>query len=70
MSYKIGLGIVTYNRPDYFKKVLSAVPLYAVDDIVVVNDGTPYGEEMHIPYIQHEKNKGVGRSKNDAIKHL
>ena len=69
MSEKIGLGIVTYNRPDYFKKIFASVPLDAVDEIVVVNDGTPYGE-ITIPLIQHEVNKGVGISKNDAFKHL
>jgi glycosyltransferase involved in cell wall biosynthesis len=69
MSQKIGLGIVTYNRPDYFKKIFASVPLYAVDEIVVVNDGTPY-EEIPVPLIQHETNKGVGISKNDAMKHL
>lgn len=70
MNHKIGLGIITYNRPDYFKKIFSSIPLYAVDEIVIVNDGTPYGEEMHVPHIQHEKNMGVGRSKNDAMRHL
>lgn len=69
MSEKIGLGIVTYNRPDYFKKIFSAVPQSAVDEIVVVNDGTPYGD-ISVPLIQHETNKGVGVSKNDAMRHL
>jgi len=70
MSEKIGLGVLTYNRPEYFKKIFSSIPLYAVDEIVIVNDGTPYGEEIHVPHIQHKKNMGVGVSKNDALKHL
>jgi glycosyltransferase involved in cell wall biosynthesis len=70
MSEKIGLGLITYNRPEYFKKSFNSIPLYAVDEIVIVNDGTPYGEEIHVPHIQHKKNMGVGISKNDALKHL
>ena len=42
MSNKIGLGIMTYKRPDYFKKIFSSVPKDKVDELVVVNDGTPY----------------------------
>jgi glycosyltransferase involved in cell wall biosynthesis len=70
MSEKIGLGVLTYNRPEYFKKIFNSIPLYAVDEIVIVNDGTPYGEEIHVPHIQHKKNMGIGISKNDALKHL
>ena len=70
MNEKIGLGVVTYNRPEYFKKIFASIPLYAVDEIVIVNDGTPYGEENYVHCIQHETNMGVGISKNDAIKHL
>lgn len=67
---KIGLGIVTYKRPEYFKKIFSSVPLGVVDEIVVVNDGTPYDQKIDVPLIQHETNKGVGISKNDAFRHL
>ena len=70
MSEKIGLGVLTYNRPEYFKKIFSSIPLNVVDEIVIVNDGTPYKEKVQVPYIQHDKNKGIGISKNDAIKHL
>lgn len=70
MNEKIGLGIVTYNRKEYFNQIFQSVPLSAIDEIVVVNDGTPYGEEVTMPHIQHEKNMGVGKSKNDAMRHL
>ena len=70
MNEKIGLGIVTYNRKDYFDKIFSSVPLYAIDEIVIVNDGTPYGVDITVPHIQHPKNMGVGVSKNDAMRHL
>lgn len=70
MSEKIGLGIITYNRPEYFKRIFKSVPLDVLNSVVVVNDGTPYGEDLPVKVIQHDKNKGVGISKNDAIKHL
>jgi glycosyltransferase involved in cell wall biosynthesis len=70
MSKKIGLGIMTYNRPDYFKKIFSSVPKDKVDELVVVNDGTPYDFSIDANLIQHETNKGIGISKNDAMKHL
>jgi len=70
MSDKIGLGIVTYNRPDYFKQIFQAVPQQAVDEIVVVVDGLPYKQQIPVAVIQHETNKGVGISKNDALRHL
>ena len=70
MSNKIGLGIMTYKRPDYFKKIFSSVPKEAVHELVVVNDGTPYDFDIDATLIQHETNKGIGVSKNDAMKHL
>jgi len=70
MSNKIGLGIMTYKRPDYFKKIFASVPKEAVHELVVVNDGTPYDFDIDATLIQHETNKGIGVSKNDAMKHL
>ena len=43
MSTKIGVGIITCNRPDYLKGLLdSLVPCKeTIDELVVVNDGEP-----------------------------
>jgi glycosyltransferase involved in cell wall biosynthesis len=70
MTEKIGLGLVTYNREDYFKRVFEKIPLSKIHELVVVNDGTPYLYKVDVPTIQHENNKGVGVSKNDAFKYL
>ena len=70
MFQKIGLGVVTYNRPDYFKKIFSTIPQDKVDHLIVVNDGTPYKQDINAPLIQHATNKGVGISKNDALRYL
>lgn len=70
MSNRIGVGIVTYNRPDFFEKCLASIDRSAIDELVVVNDGTPYTFNDSTILIQHETNKGVGISKNDAFKRL
>lgn len=69
-SDKVGLGIVTYKRPFYLKQVIEHLHLKTVDEIVVVNDGTPYDYEISFKTIQHETNRGVGKSKNTALRHL
>lgn len=70
MSKKIGLGLITYKRPDYFKKCFSSIPKTKLNEIVVVNDGTPYDFNGDVELIQHKTNKGVGISKNDAFRYL
>jgi GT2 family glycosyltransferase len=73
---KIGLAIVTYNRPHYFTQCLEAVGLNRRDlsHIVVVNDGTPY-TGVSVPewvneHIQLGHNKSVGVAKNVAMRAL
>ncbi|GMU97213.1 glycosyltransferase family 2 protein [Ignavibacterium album] len=68
---KIGLGIITCNRVDFFLKCASNLP--EVDELVVVNDGKPYPKESYPPkanIIQHPRNFGIAKSKNDALKYL
>ncbi len=72
MSNKIGIGIITCNRIDFFKELILTVP--DVDNIVIVNDGDPYPEQFYFnkptEIIQHKKNKGIAKSKNDALTYL
>ena len=37
---KIGLGIVTCNRPEFVSKCIESIDLKMVDEKVIVNDGT------------------------------
>ncbi len=72
MKKKIGVGVITCNRMEFFSKCINSVP--DADMMVVVNDGKPY-QNFKYPskiteLIQHEKNRGVGVSKNDALKIL
>lgn len=69
---KIGVGIVTYNRGQLFQKSIQSLP--PADEVIVVNDGNPYPDSFYpsliTSVIQHDRNRGVGRSKNDALEYL
>lgn len=68
---KIGLGIITRNRVDFFINCVSNLP--TVQELVIVNDGDPYPvaiypKEAYV--IQHSKNMGIAKTKNDALRYL
>jgi len=71
---KIGLGIVTHKREDYFKQVIQTIPFDKIDSFIIVNDGTPYELQSyfgkHEAVIQNESNLGVSKTKNKAIQFL
>ena len=74
---KIGIGIITYKRPDFFKHCYNSMPWDSIDVSVIVNDGPEYDLESEgivlndkTTLIQHEKNMKVCKSKNDAINFL
>jgi GT2 family glycosyltransferase len=72
---KIGVGIVTCDRIDYLDKCLKSLPEIN-SPVVIINDGKTdisgkikqYKNNSFL--IQHETNKGVGISKNDALQYL
>jgi len=68
---KIGIGCITCNRPEFFKKCIDSIP-ENIGDIVVVNDGQPYSSSSYPDkikeVIQHTINKNVGISKNEALR--
>lgn len=72
MNNKIGVGVVTCKREEFFKNCINSIP--NVDTLVVVNDGTPYDSSSYPSkvkdVIQHEKNKCVGVSKNELLRYL
>lgn len=72
---KIGLGIITFNSENYFKKLFESLPDHKYDELVVVNGGNPYDTTYKRTYgnmhwIQHETNLGSARSRNDALNYL
>jgi len=80
---KIGLGIVTYQRPDYFKQCVEAIAKHALDTVDVCfayNDGSKIGAKEYrkicktldprIKYRYMPENKGVGAAKNYLLRRM
>lgn len=68
---KIGLGVITCNRENFYKECYKSIPLDVIDTLVTVNDGEKLkGTYPKSHIITHKKNKGVGISKNEAMQHL
>lgn len=71
---KIGVGIITCNRPKFFLKCFRSIS--KIDELVVVNDGVNFDDidrlqkEKSFEYIHNSTNLGVGKSKNKAFKYL
>lgn len=77
MSEKIGVGVITKDREDFFWKCWDKLEscYQIIDEYVVVNDGKPYAViptiySNPVDLIQHKKNTGVAISKNQALQHL
>ncbi len=71
---KIGVGIMTYERPEYLKNLLDSLSpcLDQLHSVVVVNDGKPF-TDFKLPYgnlLQNKHNVGIAKSKNRALKYL
>ena len=69
---KIGVGIITCNRPEYLRNLLNTLPYDKIDTLVIVNDGKPIDTfDLHKGVmLDNPINLGVGKSKNKAMKHL
>ena len=66
----IGVGIITCNRPEFFKKCRESIKEEWYDHIVVVNDGKGPLFDANSPILATTGMEGVGRAKNMALKHL
>lgn len=76
-KYKVGVGIITYKRPEFFKNCYNSIPWDTVDTAVIVNDGPEYDLESlgitlnsKTTLIQHPVNLKLAKTKNDALKFL
>ena len=81
MAEKIGVGIITCNRPQYLKGLLDSISHdCGIDELIIVNDGKPLSDDVasigeeydfsHVAWIQNKVNLGVSKSKNKALKYL
>lgn len=72
---KVGVGIITCNRPEYLRNLLNTLPKEhenIIDQLVIVNDGTPV-DDFDLStgtWLDNETNLGVGKSKNKAMQYL
>lgn len=68
-NHKIGLALITCDRPEFFKK--SSNSLFKLDCIKVVVDDGENKVETILDKIDTDKPKsGVGKAKNKALSHL
>lgn len=71
---KIGIGIVTCNRPSFFLKCFRSIPDNYL--LAVVNDGADFADidklqkEKNFTYFHNNVNLGVGKSKNILFRYL
>jgi hypothetical protein len=73
MMARVGLGMVTYQAPDKIVQSAFTVPADRIDELVIVNDGSPYPDHCYPPgarVITHDRNQSVGRAKNTALRYL
>ncbi len=69
---KVGVGIITCDRPDMYDICIESIDKSWYDELVVVDDGKkdhPNHNRDGI-YIQTTGGEGVGKAKNAALKHL
>jgi hypothetical protein len=69
---KIGVGIITYNRLNYYSQCLNSISRNEIDELVIVNDGKDqYVKETDGDVvIRNNEQLGVSKSKNKALKEL
>jgi glycosyltransferase involved in cell wall biosynthesis len=69
---RIGVGIVTYNRPHLLQKLLNSLNYCNFVDLIIVNDGDHIDnlEGWNYYLVNNPTNLGVGKSKNVALRHL
>jgi GT2 family glycosyltransferase len=75
MTEKIGVGVITCERPDYFNNLLESIDkkVAGIDRIVVIDDGIKKTVHSHskIDFVKHTDGRiGVGKGKNMAIRDL
>lgn len=72
MDHRVGIGIVTCNRPDFLKNLLDSIKYCNWAEIVVINDGDELNLDGWHFYtgVRNGTNLGVCKSKNKALKQL
>lgn len=71
-EYTIGVGVITYNRPDSLRKLVDSLPRDIIDQLVIINDGDFNETIDHFreDVISTTNGVGVGSAKNMALRNL
>lgn len=73
-NHKIGVGLITCDRPDFFKKsffsLFDIVQEMDNIDYVIINDGKEKLPIYPINYIETDGYTGVAKAKNKALQYL
>lgn len=71
---KIGVGVITCNRPKFLQDCLNGLSLCKndIDEMIIVNDGKEcnYNVDIQHKLIQHKHNMGISKTKNEAFLYL
>ena len=70
---RFSIAIITCNREHFYKKCSSSINSEQIDHFLTINDGKQYSIDTYkigMFLIQHDTNKNVACSKNDALKHF
>ena len=70
---KIGVGIVTFNRPQGLLKLHRSLPKELISEFVIVDDGDwceEFNQIEDYSFWIHTQRSGVGKAKNAALKYL
>jgi glycosyltransferase involved in cell wall biosynthesis len=71
MSTKIGIGIITCDRPDYLKKLVKSLEGITVSELYIINDGVKQIDGGGLKTLNNTPPKqGVGKAKNQALRYL
>jgi GT2 family glycosyltransferase len=74
MNNKIGVGVITCNRPEYLRGLIDSLEQCntEIDEFVVINDGE-HIDKINLfkgELLQNPTNEGVAKSKNRALTYL
>jgi GT2 family glycosyltransferase len=71
MSTKIGIGIITCDRPDYLKKIVKSLEGISASNLYIINDGEKQIDGGRLKTHNNTPPKqGVGKAKNQALRYL
>lgn len=71
MSTKIGVGIITCDRPNFLKKLVKSLSDADIDNLHIINDGVQQIDGGKLKVHNNIPGKqGVGKTKNQALRYL